>query len=85
MNRDTLMWMGRRSAAGALALMLFVLPACYERTVSTRGVGGYGTATQKSYRSDTAVDRWYDDAFTKDPPKKRMKFVGGDPATTTNK
>ncbi|CAG0989714.1 hypothetical protein PHYC_02220 [Phycisphaerales bacterium] len=57
MNRTTL-------ALSLAALGLLMIGGCYKRTVSTRGIGSYGSGTQESYRSNTAADRWYDEAFT---------------------
>jgi hypothetical protein len=43
-----------------LLALLVLLPACYERTVATKGLGGSGVRTQQPYRSETAADRAVD-------------------------
>jgi hypothetical protein len=54
-------------AAGAL------MGGCYERTVSTRGIGGVGSTTQKEYRSNTAADRAMDSLLGR-PRSKATKY-----------
>jgi hypothetical protein len=43
-----------------LLAMTLLLPACYERTIATKGLGGTGMRTQQPYRSETAADRAVD-------------------------
>jgi hypothetical protein len=45
-----------------LLLFLLLLPACYKRTVATRGLGATGARVQAPYRSETAADRAVDRA-----------------------
>ena len=61
--------MSRRAVILATALALPLLAGCYQRVVSSRGLGG-GTV-QESYRSDTAADRAVDSLFG--PPPKTFK------------
>jgi hypothetical protein len=47
---------------------------CYKRTVSTRGIGSYGSQVEESYRSDTAADRWVDSVFSSGEPKRTKSY-----------
>lgn len=58
-----------------LSLVVLALAGCYQRTVSTRGIGSYGTAVQESYRSNTALDRWYDETFTSQKKTTRSTWI----------
>ncbi len=61
------------------------LGGCYKRTVSTRGVGSYGSQVEESYRSDTAADRWVDSVFSSGEPKRtKSRWVprGGESSGT---
>jgi len=62
-------------AAIAIGAAALAATGCYERVVSSRGIGTSRKAVQKPYRSDTALDRAYDSSFG--PPKKT--FRGADP------
>ncbi len=46
-----------RLIAPGLCLLALAIPGCYERVVEARGIGTDGVAVQRSYRSDTALDR----------------------------
>ncbi|GJQ29249.1 MAG: hypothetical protein HBSAPP03_11330 [Phycisphaerae bacterium] len=48
-------------------LSLAGIAGCYKQTVSTSGIGSYGSDVQPSRRSNTAADRWIDSLFA--PPK----------------
>jgi len=55
----------------AMPLVVFgcvlLMSGCYERTVSTRGLGGVGKKTQTEYRSNTAADRAVDSMVGRKP------------------
>lgn len=65
-----------RSASRPVAAVLLLscaalVPACYERVVSSKGMGA--RQEEGSYRSDTFLDRAYDDltgSSAKPPPPK---------------
>lgn len=59
-----------------IALTMFT-GGCYQRTVSTSGIGTRGVTTQESYRSNTAADRWVDETFLgrREPPQPGWKRV----------
>lgn len=44
-----------------------MLTGCYERVVSARGIGASQYTVQSSNRSNTALDRWYDDLVGNTP------------------
>jgi hypothetical protein len=50
----------RRIVICCLASFALSGAGCYERVVSTKGLGGVGTAVQQPYRSNTAADRAFD-------------------------
>jgi len=62
-----------RAARLALALGAFtaivLATGCYERTVSARGLGADRYTVEPGYRSDTALDRWYDGIGTSRPAR----------------
>jgi hypothetical protein len=60
-----------RKAVPLVVFAVLVMGGCYERTVSTRGLGGVGKKTQTEYRSNTAADRAVD------------AMVGRKPSTAT--
>jgi hypothetical protein len=53
--------MTRRLSILAIVLVLPLLGGCYQRVVSSRGLGG--AEVQESYRSNTAADRAIDGMF----------------------
>ena len=57
----------RRLLPLLLAVLVLPLPACYQRTVGTKGMGGVGTRTQREYRSNTAADRAVDSVLGRKP------------------
>ncbi|MFZ2875214.1 MAG: hypothetical protein WAZ94_12130 [Phycisphaerales bacterium] len=73
---------------GVLASVLVMGPVslplggCYKRVVSSRGLGATGSRAQESYRSDTALDRWYDRTFTSGETKTTTRWVN--PGATTD-
>lgn len=73
---------------GLLACVLVVGPlclplgGCYKRVVSSKGLGATGSRAQESYRSDTALDRWYDRTFTSGETKTTTRWVN--PGATTD-
>jgi hypothetical protein len=73
----------RRLVTIALAATsLAALSGCYEETVSAKGVGASGIAVQDSRRSNTALDRWFDDVTGNTPPKPdRTGVFSGSPST----
>jgi|GEM_PF-3705957 len=70
--------------AWGLAAGLACLPlgGCYKRVVSNKGLGATGSRAQESYRSDTAMDRWYDRTFTSGETKTTTRWVN--PGATTD-
>ncbi len=72
LDRTTFIPVARRCLGlAALISCLAILPGCYERVVSSKGVGAKQEA--EGYRSNTALDRAYDDlvgANDKPPPPK---------------
>lgn len=67
-----------RAIFAGLCLIALGAGGCYSRTVETRGVGGRTTSVQKSYRSDTSLDRAYDSTFG--PAKKQPRTALNRPA-----
>lgn len=65
-----------RALALLLALaLLALLGGCYSRTVSTKGIGSYGSNVEESYRSDTAADRWVDSLFAKPKTTTKSRWI----------
>jgi hypothetical protein len=56
-----------RKLTPVLFAVVLVMGGCYERTVSTRGLGGVGKKTQSEYRSNTAADRAVDSMLGRKP------------------
>ena|SRR5215831_3143585 len=54
-----------------LTLVLPLLGGCYQRVVSSKGLGGMGTTVEEPYRSNTAADRAVDSMFGQ--PEKTFK------------
>lgn len=65
----------------AAGLVVCLLGGCYKRVVSSRGLGATGSRAQESYRSDTALDRWYDRTFTGGETRTTTRWVN--PGATT--
>lgn len=60
----------------AAATAMVAATGCYKRTVSTKGIGSYGTTGQGSYRPNTKADQWLDSAMSGKPTKTKSKWVG---------
>jgi hypothetical protein len=67
--------MVRRLAILGLTIACLGCTGCYERVVSSRGLGG--TTVQEPYRSNTAADRYVDSMFSS--PPKTFKSVDNTP------
>jgi hypothetical protein len=71
-----------RTPRAVLVGLILCLAAggCYQRVVHSRGLGS--PRAQQGYRSDTAADRWLDEALTPEPTTRtRSRWV--EPGATT--
>ena len=67
--------MARRLTIFGLGFCVLACSGCYERVVSSRGLGS--ATVQEPYRSNTAADRYVDSMFG--PPPKTFKSADNTP------